>query len=76
MEKVKINGIKYEFRCDFAFPEKRDNDNSPAIKIVLIVLKNGELMEWKDFKDSYEGSKISEYIRNTINGQRSFYWNS
>ena len=74
MEKVKINNIKFEFRCNSCYEEKAKNQDCPALKIELMILKNGKQLTWEEFKGSYSAEKISNFIKNTINGQRTFYW--
>ena len=75
MDQVTINGNKYTIRCSFAIEEKVKGREFPGIKIELIIKDENEMkLTWKDFKNTYLAEKICDYIRNTINGQRSFYW--
>lgn len=77
MDTVKINEIEYRFRCVFATSSKYPNSSKPAIHCELEIQRkidnNWELLQWNDFKNSYLSEKISDYIKNTINGQRTFY---
>lgn len=72
IQSVTINGILYEFRCTYIHIEKAIKKYCPAFKIELQIFQDGEVLEWEDFKHSYAGEKIGEYIKNTINGKRSF----
>lgn len=76
MQEVTINDQVFKFRCDYSFPEKVVNEDCPGIKLSLMIFKDGEQIKWEDFKNSYPAEKISQFIKNTINGQRTFHWKS
>jgi hypothetical protein len=71
-----INGEKYELRCNYSFEEKINNENAPAIKLGLYILRlrDKHVISWQEFRESYLSEKIADFIKNTINGQRTFYW--
>jgi len=76
LQEIKINGIKYRFFCETSFPEKCSRDDNPALKITLIIDKieddkERKKINWEDFKNSYLAEKISDYVKNTINGHHS-----
>lgn len=35
-----------------------------------------EWIKWNDFKDSYLTEKLTDYVKNTLNGQRTAYWDN
>jgi len=35
-----------------------------------------EWIKWNDFKDSYLAEKLTDYVKNTLNGQRTAYWDN
>ena len=76
METVTINDQKFQFRCDYSFPEKVKNEDCAGIKLGLMIFKDGEQVKWSDFKNTYPAEKIAQFIKNTINGQKTFYWKS
>ena len=73
-EKVTINGKKVQFQCKYAYAEKMINVDDPALKLSFRIWIEGVEIKWKDFKGTYLAEKISNYIKNTINGQKTFYW--
>lgn len=76
-DSLKIAGLMYYFRCTWCTPKKAVNSVSPAFELQLQVYKEGEgWMVWNDFKKTYIAEKISDYVKNTINGQRTPYWES
>ena len=72
---LNINNTKYWFKCNFALPKKMKNRTSPAMELEFQIYKDGEgWMDWNDFKDTYIAEKMTDYIMNTINGQRAVYY--
>lgn len=73
-----VNGVEYELICNYSFDEKMQNNNDPAIKLSLHIkrLSDNYIIPWGEFKGSYLSEKVAQYIKNTVNGQRTFYWKS
>ena len=74
---VTINNIKYRICARYALPEKAANmDDVLGVKVQIVVeeVATGKVLTWKEMKGTYLANKISDYIQNTINGQRTFYW--
>ena len=70
-----INRKKYFFSCSYCVPRKANNDCMPALTVVLEIQDEyGNYLEWEAFRGTYISEKISDYIKNTINGQRALYW--
>lgn len=77
---ITINGTKYFVRCN-AHPNCRNQkigvETYFGIHLSFDVknLKTGEWLKGTDLKGTYEAEKIMDYVVNSINGQRSCYWN-
>lgn len=80
---VTINGTKYYLRVDLCMREKVEkNQDYLGVKLGITVIKLNDdysiqpdgIMNWQQLKGSYVGEKIKDFIKNTINGQASFYW--
>jgi hypothetical protein len=70
-----INGKKYELGCNIAIDKKFVHSNNPAVHLELWLLReDGTYVSWEEFKGTYLAEKVADYIRNTINGQRTIYW--
>jgi len=77
MEILTINNIDYDIRVDYAYPEKvATMDYYLGLKIAVKVMRVSDkrVFTWKEIKGTYIAEKISDYVKNTINGQRTFYW--
>lgn len=75
---VTINGVSYFLRCDYARDEKVPGQAQLfgiKVGITVIRLSDNKILEWSEIKNTYIAEKITDYIENSINGQRSFYWN-
>lgn len=71
---LNINGSKYRVRCDTAImtnTAERDTSNKVNLRISVFD-ENGKFVKLD--KDSYVAEKVSDFIRNCINGQDSIYW--
>lgn len=76
---VTINDVKYSIYARYALPEKAINtEDALGIKVQIVVeeVDTGKVLKWKEMKGTYLSEKISDYVENTINGQRTFYWQS
>ena len=75
-DSITINDKKYWFRIVGSFERKAPNDSNPSRQLVINVYKEGEgWINWEEFKHSYFAEKLTDYIQNTLNGQRAVYWN-
>ena len=71
---LNINGHKYRFRCDGVSMTKTKNcfySNNVNLQISVFDEDNNRI---KLDGDSYVAEKVSDFIRNCINGQDSCYW--
>ncbi len=74
---ISINGKKHWFRCVWSFDKKSPNDDKPAIDLIFNIYKEGHgWINWREFKGSYLAEKFTDYVKNTLNGQRSIYWDN
>lgn len=75
-DSLTINNKKYFFRCVWSFNEKAQNEDKPAMKLIFNVFNDTdkEWVNWKDFKGSYLAEKLTDYVKNSLNGQRTCYW--
>ena len=74
---VTINNKKYYCVCNWTEAEKIKNDEIAfGVKISIMVkdISLGRWLYWKEIKDTYLAEKLLDFIKNTINGQRSFYY--
>lgn len=76
-DKVDVNNKTYYFHCEYSIPKKVPNETKPGLLLELNVfnLTDNVFLSINDFK-SHSGKKICEYIKNTINGQRSICWDN
>lgn len=77
-DNLTINSKKYYFRCTFCFDKKAPNDNKPSMQLVFNIWNDTDKiwLDWNKFRDSYLAEKLTDYIKNTINGQRLVYWDN
>jgi len=76
-EIIKINGVEYKIRVGYSFEEKVSRRNEfLGIKLGITVLdvKQNKVLMWEEIKKTYLSEKICDYVQNTINGQKTFYW--
>ena len=71
-----INKEKFKLVCNYSFEEKMNNSDDPAVKLSLYILRlnDNHRITWEEFKRSYLSEKVAQYIKNIVNGQRTFYW--
>ena len=72
-----INNEKYHIKCVTCFQEKVPCvDDCLGLKIGISVtrISDNTILEWKTIKGSYLAEKITDFVENTINGQRAVYW--
>lgn len=77
-DSLEINGNKYYFRCVWSFDKKAPNENKPSMQLIFNVFNDTkkEWVLWEDFKGSYLAEKLTDYVKNTLNGQRTCYWDN
>lgn len=77
-DNLEINGNVYYFRCVWSFDKKAPNDSKPSMQLVFNIWNETkqEWIDWNEFKGSYLAEKLTDYIKNTLNGQRSLYWDN
>ena len=75
-DSLTINSKKYYFRCVWCFHKKCPQDNKPSMQLVFNIFNDTDKIwiDWNDFRSSYLAEKLTDYIKNTINGQRLVYW--
>ncbi len=75
-DSLTINNKKYYFRCNFCFEKKCPQDNKPSMQLVFNIFNDTDKIwiDWNEFKGSYLAEKFTDYVKNTINGQRAVYW--
>lgn len=75
-DSLTINSKKYYFRCVWCFDKKCPQDNKPSMQLVFNIFNDTDKIwiDWNDFRNSYLAEKLTDYIKNTINGQRVVYW--
>ena len=72
---LNINEHKYRVRCDIAIMTgTQDRDYSNNVNLKSCVYDENNKMIKLD-RRSYVAEKISDFIRNCINGQDTIYWN-
>ena len=72
-----INNKKIWFRCVWSFAKKAPNENKPSMQLVFNIYKEYEgWISWDDFKGSYIAEKLTDYVANTLNGQRTAHWDN
>ena len=70
-----INDVKFWFRCTLCLDKKYPSRGDPAMAMTFKIYKEGTgWIKWEDFKGTYFAEKLTDYIQNTINGQRAVYW--
>lgn len=77
-DSLTINRTKYYFRCVWSFDKKTVGDDRPSMQLVFNIFDDTakEWINFSDFKGSYLAEKFIDYVKNTINGQRSVYWDN
>lgn len=77
-DNLAINSKKYYFRCVWSFDKKPQNDNKPSMQLVFNIWNDTdkEWIDWNNFKGSYLAEKFTDYVKNTLNGQRSCHWDN
>lgn len=77
-DRLNINSKKYYFRCVWCFDKKAANDNEPSMQLVFNIWNDTDKVwiDWNEFKGSYLAEKLTNYVRNTLNGQRTPYWDN
>ena len=75
-DSLTINENKYFFRCYMAMERKSPNNTNPSLQLTFKIWNDtkGLWINCNDFKSSYLAEKFTDYIKNTINGQRKIYW--
>lgn len=73
-----VNNKKYYFRCDWCLSEKAKNSMFPSMKLSFAVWNDTDKcwLKWVDFKGTYLAEKMTDYVKNSINGQRVVYWDN
>lgn len=75
---LQINQTKYYIRCDWCVQATRnmEGNNYFTLNLVMLVknLNTKKYLTGKEMKGTYLAEKISDYIQNTVNGQRRIYW--
>lgn len=70
-----INGSKHWFSCMWSMSKKAPNEKRPSMQLVFNVYKeNHGWISWDDFKGTYLAEKLTDYVKNSINGQRTPYY--
>lgn len=71
-----INSKRYYFKCNFSLGRKSPKSTAPSIQLELAIWDDTDKIwiDWKDFNKSYLEEKITDYVMNTLNGQRRIYW--
>lgn len=74
---ITINKKKHWFRCVWSLDRKAPNEDKPSMQLISNIYKEDYgWINWNDFKGSYLAEKFTDYIRNTLNGQRAIYWDN
>ena len=75
---LKINGKDYYFRCTWSFDKKAPNNDNPSIQLIFHIWNETDKcwIDWNKFKGSYLAEKFTNYVKNTLNGQRTCYWDT
>ncbi len=74
-----VNDIEYKFFADLVYCEKMSREEDLlGIKVGLMVIRvhDNKLFSWKEIKGTYLAEKITDFVKNTINGQATFYWDA
>ena len=70
---LSINGKKYLVKCDTSIiTNTSERDTSNKVNLRIRVFEDGEFIKLD--RDSYVAEKITDFIRNCINGQDNIYW--
>lgn len=77
-DSLTIDSQKLYFRCTWCWDKKAPNDNKPSMQLVFNIWNDTkkEWLDWNEFKGSYIAEKLTDYVKNTINGQRNVYWDN
>ena len=74
---ITINDVTYWFRCVWSFDKKAPLDKKPSMQLIFNIYKEGTgWLDWESFKGTYLAEKLTDYVMNTINGQRTAYWDT
>ena len=77
---VEINNRKYFFRCETSLASQFFNSDKIGIKLEVTVYELDDkeeiinVLTHKQIKGTYISEKLTDFIKNAINGQQSFYW--
>ena len=74
---VKINGKEYKIKCISSISEKvRNEENVLGLKLTICVydIQENRYLKWEQLRNSYIAEKISDFARNSFNGQNTFYY--
>lgn len=70
---LSINGKKYLVKCDTSIiANTSERDTSNKVNLRIRVFEDGEFIKLD--RDGYVAEKITDFIRNCINGQDNVYW--
>ena len=78
-DRITVNGKRYYFRCNFCYVGRRSsNSDYPSLQLDIVIYdeENDVWLTHKEYKGTYLAEKLNDYIRNTLNGQRTMYWNN
>lgn len=76
-EIITINDKQYHIKCITCHQEKIPREDfvlGLRVGIEVRRLSDNKILEWSDIRGSYLAEKITDFINNSINGQRTFYW--
>jgi hypothetical protein len=77
-DSVTINSNKFWFKCEYTSSQKARLRYRPSFLMTLIVFseKHDKFLTHKEMvEEGYAYEKIQEYIKNTVNGQRTLSFN-
>jgi len=76
-EIIKINDKQYHIQCVTCYQGKvphKEFELGLKVGIEVRRMSDNKVLEWSDIKGSYLAEKITDFVENSINGQRTFYW--
>ena len=75
---LKINSKDYYFRCSWCWDKKAPNKTNPSMQLVFTIWNDTDkcFIDWDEFRCSYLAEKLTDYVKNTLNGQRRVYWDN
>jgi len=73
---ITINGTQYKISCESSIERKYPCVDWLGVQVGIFVkrLSDNKVLSWQEIKGTCIAEKITDYIQNAINGQRSFYW--